>query len=115
MADTNAEYRLILKREFEARQSRNSQFSLRAFARILKLDPGFLSKLMSGKLLLSLDRADDITIKLDLTREQRNNFILSAAEEQKCHALYLIDPNLTDCDPNQDELNRAEKSRSKRT
>ena len=49
--------------------------------------------------MLSVDVAASMAKKLKLNDEMRKQFIMSAAEEQKCHALYLIDPNLTDCDP----------------
>lgn len=105
MADLEAHYRLHLTAEFERRKLRNSRYSLRAYARALNVDNGFLSKLMSGKALLSLDLADTLCAKLKLDPQTRARFLLSAAEEQKCHALYLIDPSLTDCDPALDSIN----------
>ncbi|MCX6124209.1 MAG: helix-turn-helix domain-containing protein [Proteobacteria bacterium] len=111
MADLEAEYRVTLKRHFDLKISKNKRYSLRSFAKFLGVDPTYLSKLFSGKLLLSLDSADRITKKLKLEGKERATFLLSAAEEQKCHALYLIDPLLTDCHPATDEVNRLPKSR----
>lgn len=113
MADLDAAYRHMLKQAFASRKERNPRYSLRGFARFLGVDPTFLSKLISGKLLLSLDQADKITRKLNLAKSDRATFLLSAAEEQKCHALYLIDPSLTECDPTLDRSNQA--PRRKRT
>jgi len=39
----------VLHEEFEARKVRNARYSLRAFARDLRIDPSNLSKLMAGK------------------------------------------------------------------
>jgi len=39
----------VLQEEFEARKARNSRYSLRAFARDLRIDPSNLSKLLAGK------------------------------------------------------------------
>lgn len=105
MADLDADYRKILKDTFDEKKSRNKSYSLRSFARLLGIDNGFLSKLMRGQVLLSLDTADQITQKLKMSHEQRRLFIQSAAEEQQCHALYLLDPSLTDCDPEKAETN----------
>ena len=112
VADLDAPYRQLLKSEFLARRSSNRSYSQNAFARFLRLDPTYLSKLMRGKILLSLDLADGITRRLKLSPDRRRDFILSAAEEQRCHALYLLDPELTDCDPALDETNLAPKARS---
>ena len=109
MADLEAEYRLILKDEFQKRKSKRPRFSLRAFARFLSIDPTFLSKLLSGKLLLSVDTAAKIVQRLKLPEQERKAFLISAAEEQRCHALYLVDPSLTPCDPRFDLQNRLPK------
>jgi len=111
MANMNAVYRQVLEKVFVAKTSRNSKYSLRAFARFLDCDPSYLSKLNSGKLILSVDLADQFSKKLKLSEKERRAFILSAAEEQKCHALYLLDPSLTDCDEEKGELNLEPKPR----
>lgn len=98
MADIEAFYRLHLKEELEARKKKNRRFSTRAFARKLGVDNGFLSRLLNNKALLSIDLADQMSRKLQLTGEVRRNFLLSVAEEQRCRALYLVDPTLTDCE-----------------
>ena len=106
MADLSADYRTILSSEFQTRHEKNTRYSLRAFALSLGVDASFLSKIKSGKLMLSVDVAAAMAKKLKLNSEMRKQFIMSAAEEQKCHALYLIDPNLTDCDPAKDNTNK---------
>ena len=57
-------YRDLLKSEFNHRQSKNKNYSLRSFARDLTLDPGHLSMVMSQKKNLSLNRAMLIAKKL---------------------------------------------------
>ncbi len=111
MADLDAYYRQLLVSEFEKRKTRNPRYSLRAFARTLNLDNGFLSKLLSGKTMLSIDLADQLTKRLQLSKEERSEFIVSAIEEQKCHALYLLDPDLTECDENLHDVNLLPKTK----
>ena len=58
------DYRDLLKSEFNLRQSKNKNYSLRSFARDLNLDPGNLSKLFAHKKNLSLNKAMLIAKKL---------------------------------------------------
>jgi transcriptional regulator with XRE-family HTH domain len=113
MADLTAQYRIILEEEYRCRSEQNSRYSRNAFARLLGIDNTYLSKLTRGKILLSLDIAERITKRLKLDPKTRAEFLMSAAEEQRCHALYLIDPSLTECDPNTRELNLQPASRKK--
>ncbi len=113
MADLNAAYRVVLADEYKKRVSKNKKYSKNSFARFIGVDNTYLSKLMSGKILLSLDIAEKITKRLQLSGSARSDFLLSAAEEQKCHALYLIDPSLTDCEPALHKINLNPISRKK--
>lgn len=61
--------------------------------------------------MLSLDVADQMTKRLQLSKEERTEFIVSAVEEQKCHALYLLDTELTSCDANLHETNLLPKTK----
>jgi transcriptional regulator with XRE-family HTH domain len=97
MTNSQTFYQTHLRAELNRRKSKNPRYSSRAFSKSLGVDNGLLSRLLSGKSLLSLDLADKISKKLKMTNETRRAFILSAIEEQKCHALYLLDPTLTDC------------------
>lgn len=107
MADLEAEYRVILIVTLQRRKELNRRYSLRSFARDIGVDNGFLSKLLKGKSLLSLEIADRISKKLKLSSSDRSIFIKSAAEEQQCHALYLLDPTLTTCDSKAHEMNMS--------
>ena len=113
MADLSAIYRVRLSEEFKRRSAKNTRYSQSAFSKFLGLDTTYLSKLLKGKLLLSLDLADKIANKLNLDSEERKGFLLSVAEEQKCHALYLVDPSLTECDPQTPQSNYQPKPRKK--
>lgn len=113
MADLNALYRIRIADEFKQKRAKNPRYSQSAFARFLGVDTTYLSKLLKGKILLSLDLAEQITRKLGLTPVERREFLLSVAEEQRCHALYLIDPALTECDPKVSDSNTQPRSRKK--
>ncbi len=99
MADLDADYRKILKEQIFLKQQKNPRFSLRSFARLLNCDPTFLSKLNAGKLMLSVERASEFTKRLKLPEPERRSFVLSVADELKCHSLYRVDPTLTECAP----------------
>lgn len=68
MLETSSEnlidYRDILKQELVFRQDKNSQYSLRAFARDLEVDPGQLSKVIQGKKNISLINAANLARKI---------------------------------------------------
>lgn len=107
MADMEADYRQKLEAELALRKRKNPRYSLRAFAAFLSVDVSYLSRLRAGRLILSVDLAASFAKRLGLSGKERADFILSAAEEQKCHALHLIDPSLTDCDPARESTNQA--------
>jgi len=68
-------FRDYLKRELEVRMSRNSSYSLRAFARDLKMGHARLSELLSGKKGLSNESAFQIAESLHLNRFEREAFL----------------------------------------
>ncbi len=115
MADIDAEYRKTLETELSRRKGRNRRYSLRSFAKFLGVDVAYISKLMAGKIILSVDLAASFARRLQLSEAARKEFILSVAEEQKCHALYLIDPSLMECDPAQVKQNQEPLPRKKIT
>lgn len=111
MADLEAEYRLILDREYKKRVAKNDLYSKNSFSKKLQVSSSYYSKLMKGEILLPVDRANEMAFLLELSHEERKKFVLSCAEEQKCHALYLIDPIYTDCNPDLADLNKYPFSR----
>ena len=91
-------YLEYLKDEFEMRIEKNSQYSLRAFARWLTVDPSFLSKVFSRQKVLSLEVADKIVKKLaPEERDIRDKFVKSVSDELACHVLCKFDSALTSC------------------
>lgn len=77
---TDSYYLHLLKEELEQRTKENSKFSLRAFALFLEVDPGGLSKILSGKKLLTPELADKIISKLDLKGLKKREFLFSMAK-----------------------------------
>jgi uncharacterized protein (TIGR02147 family) len=69
--------RKLLNKEFEDRQSRNSRYSLRAFARDLGIDSSSLSQVLSGKRKLTPTAAAQVADKLKLPTSSRRRFFLS--------------------------------------
>ena len=63
-------YRKILKDEYELRADQNPLYSLRAYARDLKLSPASLSEILKGKQGLSIDKAKKITQTLKLNKDE---------------------------------------------
>lgn len=76
-------YRELLLNELRRRQSTNPMYSLRAFARALDMDPSTLSKILRGKRDLSMRKAFDLTLRLQLPAETVNAFLGSVANESK--------------------------------
>lgn len=71
----NVTYRTYLSREFESRKRRNSQYSLRAFARDLNMQPSKLSEILNSRCGLSTEAALDIAKKIRLTELETEYFI----------------------------------------
>ena len=76
-------YRELLLNELRRRQSTNPMYSLRAFARALDMDPSTLSKILRGKRDLSMRKAFDLTLRLQLPADIVNAFLGSVANESK--------------------------------
>jgi uncharacterized protein (TIGR02147 family) len=65
----------ILRECLAEKIGKNPHYSARAFARDIKVSPAFISMLLSGKKKLSLDRAKQISLALDMPERKRNNFL----------------------------------------
>jgi uncharacterized protein (TIGR02147 family) len=59
-----------LKAEFDSRVRKNPQYSLRSFARFLKMHPAELSQIFSGKRHLSLTSAKKVSDSLGLSQDE---------------------------------------------
>lgn len=67
-------YRIYLKDELATRTQANSQYSLRAFARDLKVSPQILSLVMNGKKNISAEAAVAIANRLGLSTQETSYF-----------------------------------------
>lgn len=70
-------YRDLIKEELFARKKQNTNYSLRAFARDLKVSQPFLSQIISGKKKLSAEKALLKIKQLNWPAQRRRNFIKS--------------------------------------
>lgn len=70
-----ADYQKMLKRVFDLRRTRNPAYSLRSFARDLKLSPASLSKVLSHQQGLSTLKAKQIASDLQLETREQSRFV----------------------------------------
>jgi uncharacterized protein (TIGR02147 family) len=73
-------YRTILLEHLQRRQFSNGAYSLRAFARDLKLSPASMSLILSGKQGLSIKSATTVSEKLALSSSEKELFLISVQE-----------------------------------
>jgi len=66
--------RVILQQTLFSKQQKNKRYSLRAFARDLKISPSFLSEVLSGKYGISKQLASQIADRLGFTNEEMQHF-----------------------------------------
>lgn len=62
---------------------RNPRYSLRAFARDLKVDPSFLSRLMSGKAEPSVNLTSKIVQRMNLSDGEKRRFIAAIVDDRQ--------------------------------
>lgn len=72
----------ILRTEFSKRQKRNSKYSLRSFARSLKIHSSTLSAILNGKRKISPLQAQKILLQLDISSKERKGILLRLINEQ---------------------------------
>ena len=84
-------YRSKLQELYETILQKNPSYSQNSYAKYLGVTTSYYSKMMSGKIGLSLNIADKITKKLNMSSEERKAFIFSVAEEHHWQSLYQID------------------------
>lgn len=76
-------YLSALTGEYQARRIRNPAYSLRAYSKLLSVDSGALSQILSGKRKISYRLGVRIAERLPLDPEQQHRFIVSIGEAQK--------------------------------
>lgn len=85
--ESSINYRQILIRELASRTRRNPSYSLRAFARDLKIPASKLSQALRGIKGFSADRASSIATHLGLSSSEKDLFVDLVASE---HARSLV-------------------------
>lgn len=60
---------MFLKRELNERRKRDPNYSLRAFAKFLDIDDGFLSRVINGKRVMSELMLEKVGARLDLDQK----------------------------------------------
>ncbi|RYZ63769.1 MAG: hypothetical protein EOP09_17105 [Proteobacteria bacterium] len=90
----SALYQTMLRDELAARIAKNARYSLRAFARDLKIEPGVLSQILSGKRFCSESIALQIADRLLWSPDQSDEFLHALARAKKRAGLKRISPNL---------------------
>ncbi len=75
-------YLMTLEAVFSERKNQDKDYSLRLFAKDLDIDPGDLSKILSGKRCPSVNLGIRILAKLELSDNLRNEFLLSMFERK---------------------------------
>ena len=66
--------RVILQQTLFTKQQKNKRYSLRAFARDLKISPSFLSEVINGKYGISKQLAGQIADRLGFNSEENQHF-----------------------------------------
>ncbi|QQE10306.1 helix-turn-helix transcriptional regulator [Planctomycetota bacterium] len=97
MGHKNPPHVLIMQKELDKRITENDQYSMRAFAQSLGLDPAYISRVLNNKQAISTTAAKQISRRLDLCEEDRVRFLESVADEKRCTSLKEMDPGLIDC------------------
>ena len=80
-------YKQCLQEELARRCEKNSNYSLRAFARACNLSPGELSQILAGKRIPSYKVAQKILSGLDLSPQEESQFLGSLAEKHQTRGL----------------------------
>jgi uncharacterized protein (TIGR02147 family) len=78
----------ILNQEFNKRRTRNPNFSLRSFAKWLKISPAQLSQMMTGKRPVTLNSVKKISERLELSPIEKKALINSLLKDKD-----FIQPN----------------------
>lgn len=73
--ETNFNYREMINDEWSARKCRNPAYSMRSYARDMKVSVSFLSRLLSGNKSLGPDRANDLARNLGWEAKRRLAFV----------------------------------------
>ncbi len=101
-------YRDILRKELANRIANNRNYSLRAFARSLKINVGTLSSVLNNKRCLTLKSAYLILPQLSLSPQKRKTFLDSIYNEQKSRLVQKVSKDVKNY-PYFDQAQKKEK------
>jgi len=87
-------FRRRLSDELARRAERNPGYSLRAFARALRTDPGALSRILSGQKVPSYKLSQRIFQTLMLSPEEQNEFLSSIVRTRQSTGIKRLSPVL---------------------
>jgi uncharacterized protein (TIGR02147 family) len=76
------DYRAYLSAVLQKRCLRNSNYSLRAYARDIAVAPSFISRLLNRKTTLSIDKAREIAPNLPLEEHEQDYFVAMVEKER---------------------------------
>lgn len=77
---TERHYQRCLRHELAERLQKNPRYSLRAFARSLQIDPGTLSRILSGRKVLTPELSRKVLRQISLSPKETENFLHSMAK-----------------------------------
>jgi uncharacterized protein (TIGR02147 family) len=85
MSEKSAAYRQILQTEFKCRARKNKRYSIRAYAKTLKISPSHLSRILGGKRGLSLSLAESFADRLQFPDDKKQYFcdLVAAAHSRR--------------------------------
>lgn len=76
-------FRIYLSEELSRRRAQNPRYSMRAFASSLGLNAGNFSRILNGKLGISMPSAEKVVESLKIPEREADYFLASVAEELK--------------------------------
>lgn len=86
-------YQKCLREELQRRCESNPRYSVRAFARALRIDVGAVSRFLSGKQTPSMKMAKKLLAVIELSTEDEQSFLSSLAQTQKSRKLQRVSPD----------------------
>lgn len=79
--DSEPDFIVMIRQEFERRTQKNPHYSLRAFSRDLAISPSHLTRVLKGDKKLSLDLARTINERLAWVGPKAHRFLTSVSEQ----------------------------------
>lgn len=90
MSEAEPQYRRMLREEFAKRAEKNSRYSVRAFAKSLRLDSGALSQILAGSRIPSERVSKKLIDRLGLSPEDQAKFLSSLAHTHSSRNLQRV-------------------------